>query len=72
TALNLGVLCIACDTIIFMYLAFWVKDATKVDNRWEISSPAAIPTATMIGLLAFFLFCMALWPIWRLLTLPLL
>ncbi|GLJ05631.1 hypothetical protein SUGI_0021820 [Cryptomeria japonica] len=72
TALNLGLLCVACDTIIFIYLAFWVRDMVKVDNRWEISSPAAILTATVIGLLAFFLLCLALWPIWRLLTLPLL
>lgn len=72
TALNLGLLCVACNIGIFLYLSFWVKDMAKVDDRWEILSPAAIPTATVIGLLAFFLFCLALWPIWSFLTLPLL
>lgn len=54
TALNLGLLCVACNIGIFLYLSFWVKDMAKVDDRWEILSPAAIPTATVIGLLAFF------------------
>lgn len=71
-ALNLGLLCVACNIGIFLYLSFWVKDMAKVDDRWEILAPAAIPTATVIGLLAFFLFCLALWPIWSFLTLPLL
>lgn len=72
TALNLGLLCVACNIGIFLYLSFWVKDMVKVDDRWDILAPAAIPTATVIGLLAFFLFCLALWPIWSFLTLPLL
>lgn len=72
TALNLGLLCVACNIGIFLYLSFWVKDMAKVDDRWDILAPAAIPTATVIGLLAFFLFCLALWPIWSFLTLPLL
>ncbi|XP_016548242.1 uncharacterized protein LOC107848083 isoform X2 [Capsicum annuum] len=43
----------------------------KSYEMWEISSTAALPFITMLGILSFLLFCYALWPIWSLLTLPL-
>jgi hypothetical protein len=65
-------LCLAINAIIFAYLAVWLRHILKNEDKWELIAPAAIPTATLVGLTSFLLFSIALWPIWGFLTLPLL
>lgn len=69
---QLGLLGLAINTAIFTYLAIWLRHILKTEDKWELIAPAAIPTATLVGLTSFLLFSIALWPIWGFLTLPLL
>ncbi|CAM6027781.1 unnamed protein product [Sphagnum balticum] len=69
---NLGLVCLAINAVIFAYLAVWLRHIIKTEEKWELIAPAAIPSATLIGLTACLLFSIALWPIWGILTLPLL
>ncbi|KAL2644479.1 hypothetical protein R1flu_012066 [Riccia fluitans] len=66
-----GVLCVGVNTVIFFYLAVWLRHIKKKTEPWEYIAPGAIPTATILGVAAFFMFMFALWPVWGFFTLPL-
>ncbi|KAL3678241.1 hypothetical protein R1sor_021197 [Riccia sorocarpa] len=66
-----GLLCVAINTIIFFYLAVWIRHIRKRNEPWEYIAPGAIPTATILGVGSFFMFVVAFWPVWGFLTLPL-
>lgn len=72
--LNLGVTCFIMDIAILLYLVFKVHNVSKSEDKDKlvIVAPGAVPAATILGVTAFVLFCCALWPIWRFLTLPML
>ncbi|KAG0596621.1 hypothetical protein M758_UG270100 [Ceratodon purpureus] len=69
---QLGLLCLATNAVIFAYLAVYLRHILKAEDKWELIAPAAVPTATLVGLTSSLLFSIALWPIWGFLTLPLL
>lgn len=72
TPFNLGLACVVVDLSICLYLVFRLRFTDRMEERLEIVAPGAIPAATMIGLAAYILFSVALWPIWSFLTLPML
>ncbi|BBN01534.1 hypothetical protein MPTK1_2g08160 [Marchantia polymorpha subsp. ruderalis] len=67
-----GLICVGINTLIFFYLAVWLRHVKKKDDDWEEIAPGAIPTATILGVAAFLMFIFALWPVWGFLTIPLL
>lgn len=69
---NLGLACLILNLGILLYLVLRLQTVKKAEERLEIVAPCAVPAAAIIGLAAFILFSYALWPIWRLLTLPML
>eukprot|EP00850_Spirogloea_muscicola_P002483 SM000009S23612 [mRNA] locus=s9:1037540:1038456:- [translate_table: standard] len=69
---NVGLLCVAINTCIFLYLAVWVRHLRNSAEDFNVVAPGAIPTATILGLSSYILFCYSLWPIWGILTMPLL
>lgn len=69
--LYLGMLGVSLNIIFFLYTSLLIWGVRKSSEKWEISSTAALPFITVLGLISFCLFCFALWPIWSFLTLPL-
>ncbi|XP_068649392.1 uncharacterized protein [Aristolochia californica] len=61
--LNLGIV---------LFTNFFTRDTRKADDRWVPLPLSLAPVVTLVGVLSFFLFSFALWPIWSFLTLPLL
>ncbi|XP_024365678.1 uncharacterized protein [Physcomitrium patens] len=68
----LGFASLAIGAAISTYLAVWFRHILKCEDKWELIAPTAIPTATLVGLTSLLLFSVALWPIWDVLSLPLL
>ncbi|KAF3656759.1 hypothetical protein BC332_24318 [Capsicum chinense] len=69
--LYIGMFGVGLNVLFFIYTSILALGVRKSYEMWEISSTAALPFITMLGILSFLLFCYALWPIWSLLTLPL-
>ncbi|XP_016474606.2 uncharacterized protein LOC107796365 [Nicotiana tabacum] len=69
--LYIGMFGVGLNVMFFLYTSMLALGIRKSYEKWEISSTAALPFITVLGLLSFLLFCYALWPIWSLLTLPL-
>lgn len=69
--LYLGMLGVGLNVLFFMYTSMLAWGFWKSIEKWEISSVAALPVITVLGLISFCLFSFALWPIWSFLTLPL-
>ncbi|KAL8149716.1 uncharacterized protein LOC141708893 [Apium graveolens] len=69
--LYLGMLGVSLNIIFFLYTSMLIWGFRKSNEKWEISSTAALPFITLLGAISFCLFCFALWPIWSFLTLPL-
>lgn len=67
-----GLACLMLDISIFLYLAIRLRTLNRIQEKLDVLAPGAIPTATMVGLAAFILFSIALWPIWNILTVPML
>eukprot|EP00271_Cylindrocystis_brebissonii_P016394 TRINITY_DN398_c0_g3_i2.p1 TRINITY_DN398_c0_g3~~TRINITY_DN398_c0_g3_i2.p1 ORF type:complete len:173 (+),score=15.10 TRINITY_DN398_c0_g3_i2:509-1027(+) len=57
-------LCVAINTLIFCYLAIWVRHIRQDNRDFNLVAPGAIPTATMLGLLSYGLYVYSMWPIW--------
>lgn len=70
--LYLGMLGVSLNILIFFYTSMFASGVKKFCEKWELSSPSALPFLTLLGLVSFCLFSFALWPIWSFLTLPLL
>lgn len=66
TPLHIGSACLALDCCIILYIAI------RVQQRLQLAAPGVIEAAIMVGLVAFILICIALWPIWNFLTIPML
>ncbi|CAA3007828.1 transmembrane 128 [Olea europaea subsp. europaea] len=69
--LYMGMLGVSLNVLFFVYMSLLAWGVRKSSEKWEISSTAALPFITFLGLLSFCLFSFALWPIWSFLTLPL-
>ncbi|KAK6941634.1 Transmembrane protein 128 [Dillenia turbinata] len=70
--LYLGMLCVGLNVVVMLYTSPLVWNSRKSSEKWELSSPSSLPIVTVLGIISFSLFCFALWPIWSILTLPLL
>ncbi|CAI9100177.1 OLC1v1037119C2 [Oldenlandia corymbosa var. corymbosa] len=69
--LYMGMLGVGLNILFFLYMSMLAWGVRKNNENWEISSIAALPVLTVLGLTSFCLFTFALWPIWSFLTLPL-
>lgn len=69
--LYIGMFGVGLNVLFFIHTSMLALGVRKSYEKWEISSTAALPYITGLGILSFLLFCCALWPIWSLLTLPL-
>lgn len=69
--LYMGMLGIGLNVLFFLYTSMLAWGIRKSNEKWEISSVAALPFITVLGLISFCLFSYALWPIWGFFTLPL-
>ena len=56
--------------LIAAYLIVWVKYIKRVATEWEEYAPRAIPVATICAVGSLFAFCAAFWPVWSVLSLP--
>eukprot|EP00249_Psilotum_nudum_P004007 c17529_g1_i1 orf=313-927(-) len=72
TPFNIALACIFVDIGIILYLAIRLRLMSRMEGRLNTVAPGAIPAAAVVGLAAFILLSIALWPIWSLLTLPML
>ena len=52
------------------YLIIWLKYIKKIPGEWEEYWPQAIPIATGCAVGSLFAFCAAFWPVWSVLSLP--
>ncbi|KAF6153114.1 hypothetical protein GIB67_034836 [Kingdonia uniflora] len=68
----LGIVGIVLNCGILFYMSLIAWGFRKLDEKWEVLTPAIAPFVTLLGLSSYFLFSYALWPIWSFSTLPLL
>ena len=67
---NIGLAGFGVWALIAAYLIVWVNLIQRSTLDWEEHSPYAIPIATVSAICSLAAFCVAFWPIWGLLTLP--
>lgn len=48
---NIGVVCFSINAVILAYLTVWLPHVRGVRVSWNVYSPRAIPTATVVGLI---------------------
>ncbi|CAI0389652.1 unnamed protein product [Linum tenue] len=70
--LYFGMAGVGFNVLIFLYTSLFAWSDRRFDEKWELSSLSALPWVTVLGLVSFCLFSVALWPIWSFLTIPLL
>lgn len=71
-ALYLGMVGVFLNVGIFSYMNLLAWGIRKTDEKLEVIAPSVAPLVTMVGLASFCSYCIALWPIWSFLSLPLL
>ncbi|KAI4344111.1 hypothetical protein L6164_011379 [Bauhinia variegata] len=76
-SLYLGMIAIGVNALIFICTSILAWSVSRFDEKWglkkwEVTSITALPFVITFGIISFFLFSFALWPIWSFLTLPLL
>lgn len=69
-AFNIALACFGGWCCIASYLIIWLKYVKKIESEWEEHSPRAIPLATISAVLSLFAFCGAFWPLYGLLSIP--
>lgn len=70
--IGMGGLSLNCMMVLYMSMMAW--KVSKCGEKWDIISTASsgLPFVVFVGVTSFCLLSFALWPIWSLLTLPLL
>lgn len=48
---NIGVVCFSVNVVILAYLTVWLPHVRGIKVSWNVYSPRAIPTATVVGLI---------------------
>lgn len=48
---NIGVVCFSINVVIMAYLTVWLPHIRGIKVSWNVYSPRAIPTATVVGLI---------------------
>ncbi|KAL5729542.1 hypothetical protein ACHQM5_002480 [Ranunculus cassubicifolius] len=71
-ALYFGMVGVFLNVGIFSYMNLLAWGIRKTDEKLEMIAPSVAPLVTMVGIVSFCLFSIALWPIWSFLSLPLL
>ncbi|GJP43969.1 hypothetical protein CLOM_g3367 [Closterium sp. NIES-68] len=64
--------CVAVNVAIYLYAAVFLRLLRKDTRSYHQSAPAALAVATAVGLAAYVLCSIAFWPVWGILTLPIL
>ena len=59
---------ITINIIIIIYLTLYLPLIEKNTIPWEVYCPNMIPTSTVIGIISFILFMIAVWPVYGMLT----
>ena len=67
-SLNAAIVCFVANMGIVLYLTLYLPLVLKVTAPWEIYCPHLIPISTVLGLLVVFLFVVAFYPIYGMLT----
>ena len=67
-SLNAAIACFVANMGIVLYLTLYLPLVLKVTAPWEIYCPHLIPISTALGLLVVFLFVVAFYPIYGMLT----
>lgn len=62
--LNLGFTSLGFNIALLFYLAVYLEVIKKIKDPWEKYEPRAIPAMIIAAVLSFFLFTVALWPVW--------
>ncbi len=72
SVLNVGVVCFACNICLILYLAVYLPIWKNVKDykQWPIYCPNVIPAICFLGMATIVLFHVAFWPVWGLLTPP--
>eukprot|EP00752_Nemacystus_decipiens_P017548 g15727.t1 len=65
---NIGVVCFSVNVVILAYLTVWLPHVRGVKVSWNVYSPRAIPTATVVGLICAVALNVSLWNVWGFLT----
>ncbi|CAM9211362.1 unnamed protein product [Choristocarpus tenellus] len=65
---NVGVLCFGVNIVIMAYLTIWLPHVKGVKVSWNVYSPRAIPTTTVLGLICALTLNVSLWGVWGFLT----
>jgi hypothetical protein len=69
---NAGVVFLALQVGLVLYLTVWVRYVRRITLEWEAYCPRVLQASVWTGLVAFLLFSVGLWPVFGLLTVPLL
>ncbi|KAJ4953812.1 hypothetical protein NE237_030644 [Protea cynaroides] len=70
--LYLGMVGIVLNVGILFYTSLLGWGFRKYEEKSDVLTSSAAPVVALLGILSYFLLCIALWPIWSFLTLPLL
>ncbi|CAN0154040.1 unnamed protein product [Discosporangium mesarthrocarpum] len=65
---NVGVVCFSINVVIMLYLTIWLPHIMGIKISWNVHSPRAIPTATVLGLICALTLNISLWGVWGFLT----
>ena len=66
-----GIGCLGISFICFLYCVLWLSCIKKVkSDNWEDYNSFVIPIATVAIILGCGLICRGLWPVWSVLTFP--
>ncbi|CAN0593380.1 unnamed protein product, partial [Ectocarpus sp. 12 AP-2014] len=65
---NIGLVCFSVNAVILAYLTVWLPHVRGIRVSWNVYSPRAIPTATVVGLICALALNMSLWNVWGFLT----
>lgn len=71
-ALNISYWCICVNGGILLYLNMYLKLLCGVSDDWLQTAPSSIKLATALGIISGFLLSYSLWPVFGMVTLPLL
>jgi hypothetical protein len=69
---NGGLVFLAVQVGLVFYLTVWLRYVRGITMEWEAYCPRVLNASIWTGAVAFLLFCVALWPVFGLLTAPLL
>lgn len=67
--LHIALGCLLSDFFMLLYLAIWLR---ITQQKLDLTTASAIQAPTIVAFAAFILLSIALWPVWNILTVPML